>query len=51
MEKLFFDNWDSIFRTLTIGILTYLSLILMLRISGKRTLSQMRSLILLLLLL
>ncbi|MGA9651410.1 DUF421 domain-containing protein [Pedobacter sp.] len=42
MEKLFFDNWDSIFRTLIIGILAYLSLILMLRISGKRTLSQMK---------
>lgn len=42
MENLFFDNWESIFRTLIIGILAYISLIIMLRISGKRTLSQMK---------
>lgn len=42
MNHLFFDNWDSILRTLIIGILAYVSLILMLRISGKRTLSQMK---------
>jgi uncharacterized membrane protein YcaP (DUF421 family) len=42
MEKIFFDNWDSIFRTLIIGAIAYLALILMLRISGKRTLSQMK---------
>lgn len=42
MEKIFFDNWDSIIRTLITGILAYFSLILMLRISGKRTLSQMK---------
>ena len=42
MEKVFFDNWDSIQRTLIIGILAYTALIFMLRISGKRTLSQMK---------
>lgn len=42
MDKIFFDNWDSIVRTIIIGILAYFALILMLRISGKRTLSQMR---------
>lgn len=42
MNHLFFDNWDSILRTLIIGILAYVSLILMLRISGKRTLSQLK---------
>lgn len=42
MDNLFFDNWESIFRTLIIGVLAYISLILMLRISGKRTLSQMK---------
>lgn len=42
MDKILFENWDSIFRTLIIGVLAYPALILMLRISGKRTLSQMR---------
>ena len=42
MDKIFFENWDSIFRTLIIGVFAYPALILMLRISGKRTLSQMR---------
>jgi len=42
MEKIFFENWDSIWRTLIIGVLAYFSLIFMLRISGKRTLSQMK---------
>lgn len=42
MENIFFNNWESVVRTLVIGILAYLSLIAMLRISGKRTLSQMK---------
>ncbi|WP_374163700.1 DUF421 domain-containing protein [Arcticibacter sp. MXS-1] len=42
MENIFINNWDSILRTVVIGILAYFSLILMLRISGKRTLSQMK---------
>lgn len=43
MEKLFFDNWESIFRTIIITLLTYVSLIFFLRTSGKRTLSQMNA--------
>lgn len=42
MEDIFFENWRSIERTCIVGILAYFSLILMLRISGKRTLSQMK---------
>jgi len=42
MENIFFDSWASIVRTAVIGVLAYFSLILMLRISGKRTLSQMK---------
>ncbi|RYY30561.1 MAG: DUF421 domain-containing protein [Sphingobacteriaceae bacterium] len=42
MKTIFFDNWESIQRTLITGVLAYFSLILMLRISGKRTLSQMK---------
>lgn len=42
MGNVFFDTWESILRTVIIGVLGYLSLIIMLRISGKRTLSQMK---------
>lgn len=42
MDKILFDNWESVFRTLIIGVIAYLALILMLKISGKRTLSQMK---------
>ena len=43
MEKLFFDSWESTFRTLIISILAYVILVFMLRISGKRTLSKMNA--------
>lgn len=43
MEKIFFDNWSSIGRTFIITILAYLILIIMLRVSGKRTLSKMNA--------
>ncbi|SDO61740.1 DUF421 domain-containing protein [Alkalicoccus daliensis] len=38
---MFFDNWEGIYRTVIIAVLTYPVLILMLRASGKRTLSKM----------
>lgn len=41
MENIFFDNWESIFRTTIITVLAYVALIFLLRISGKRTLSKM----------
>lgn len=43
MDKIFFDNWESIFRTFIISILAYIALVLLLRISGKRTLSKMNA--------
>lgn len=43
MDKVFFDNWESIWRTLIISVLAYVSLVLILRISGKRTLSKMNA--------
>jgi uncharacterized membrane protein YcaP (DUF421 family) len=43
MDKIFFDNWESIFRTVIISFLAYISLIILLRISGKRTLSKMNA--------
>lgn len=38
-----FNGWESLGRTLTVGILAYVGLILLLRISGKRTLSKMNA--------
>ncbi len=43
MDKIFFDSWESIFRTLIITVLAYAILIVMLRVSGKRTLTQMNA--------
>lgn len=37
---MFFDNWFTIFRVLAVGISAYIALIILLRISGKRTLSK-----------
>jgi uncharacterized membrane protein YcaP (DUF421 family) len=43
VSKLFFDSWESIFRTSVITILAYILMIFFLRISGKRTLSKMNA--------
>ena len=43
MDKVFFDNWDTIYRTLVLSVSAYAGLILLLRISGKRTLSKMNA--------
>ncbi len=40
---MFFQSWAGIGRTLLIGTLAYLALVLILRISGKRTLSKMNA--------
>ena len=41
--KIFFDSWESLFRTFAITILAYVFLIVLLRSSGKRTLSKMNA--------
>lgn len=38
-----FDSWQGILRVLILGSCAYFGLVLMLRISGKRTLSKMNS--------
>lgn len=43
MEKLFFDSWESLIRTFLITILAYITMIILLRVSGKRTLSKMNA--------
>jgi uncharacterized membrane protein YcaP (DUF421 family) len=40
---MFFDGWQGIWRTALVGVLAYLVLVLLLRISGKRTLSKMNA--------
>ena len=43
MERLVFDTWESLFRTAFIAVFSYLGLLLMLRISGNRMLSQLNA--------
>ncbi|CAN5634407.1 DUF421 domain-containing protein [soil metagenome] len=43
MGLMFFDGWITLGRTALVGTLAYLSLVLLLRVSGKRTLSQMNA--------
>ena len=43
MQNNFFDEWSVLLRTLVIGVLAYVGLILFLRVSGKRTLSKMNA--------
>lgn len=40
---MFFNDWDSILRVVVLGTLGYVALILLLRLSGKRTLSKMNA--------
>ncbi len=43
MKNIFFDSWESVGRIVIISILSYATLIVMLRVSGKRTLSKMNA--------
>jgi|TARA_R100000935_G_scaffold20749_1_gene39032 uncharacterized membrane protein YcaP (DUF421 family) len=43
VEGMFFSGWSTLVRTLVIGILAYINLIVLLRISGRRTLSKMNA--------
>lgn len=40
---MFFDGWDGLFRVGVVGVLAYAGLVLLLRVSGKRTLSKMNA--------
>ena len=40
---MFFDDWQSLLRALILTILAYITLIIFIRISGKRTLSKMNA--------
>ena len=43
MEQFFFGGWQSLIRTLIVGVLAYVTLVVFLRFSGKRTLSKMNA--------
>lgn len=43
MEGVFFNDWQALLRTGVIGVLAYVSLVILLRISGRRTLSKMNA--------
>ncbi|MBL6458440.1 DUF421 domain-containing protein [Belnapia sp. T6] len=40
---MFFDNWTGLLRVVVVGILAYTALVLLLRVTGKRTLSKMNA--------
>jgi uncharacterized membrane protein YcaP (DUF421 family) len=42
-EPMLFDTWGSLLRILIVGTAAYVALIIMLRASGKRTLSKMNA--------
>lgn len=41
MDPIFFDGWAPIFRTVVVGVFGYAGMVLLLRLSGKRTLSKL----------
>lgn len=43
MDMVFFSSWESLLRTLIVGVLAYAVLVVFLRISGNRTLSKMNA--------
>ncbi|HSM12402.1 MAG TPA: YetF domain-containing protein [Lysobacter sp.] len=40
---MFFDSWDGLLRVLLIGVAAYVALIVLLRVSGKRTLTKLNA--------
>lgn len=40
---MFFDGWIGLGRVLTVGVFAYIGLIVLLRVSGKRTLTKMNA--------
>jgi uncharacterized membrane protein YcaP (DUF421 family) len=43
LGDMFFQNWSGLLRTAIVGVLAYLALVFVLRVSGKRTLSKMNA--------
>lgn len=43
MEQVFFSGWSSLLRTIIVGAIAYVSLVVFLRIAGTRTLAKMNA--------
>lgn len=43
MVNFFFDGWEPVARVVLVGTLAYTALVVLLRVSGKRTLARMNS--------
>ena len=43
MHNIFFDDWQSLLRAFILTVLAYVTLIIFIRLSGKRTLSKMNA--------
>lgn len=43
MSSMFFDNWESLTRTLIVGLFAYTGLVAIVRVTGKRTLSKLNA--------
>lgn len=43
MDAIFFSGWDVLLRTLVVGVLAYVAVVVFLRVSGRRTLSKMNA--------
>lgn len=43
LGSMFFQGWSGLVRTIVVGILAYVALVVLLRVSGKRTLSKMNA--------
>ncbi len=42
-DTMFFQNWSDLLRIVLVGMLAYVTLVALLRVSGKRTLSKMNA--------
>ena len=43
MSDAFFQGWPTVARTVVVGVLAYVALVALLRVSGKRTLAKMNA--------
>jgi uncharacterized membrane protein YcaP (DUF421 family) len=43
MHQVLFDGWEGLLRTVVVGALAYVALVVFLRLSGNRTLSKMNA--------
>lgn len=43
MHNMFFDDWQSLLRAFILTVLAYVTLVVFIRVSGKRTLSKMNA--------